>query len=764
MKFKRNTTSHVALFCPVNYDPETQVFICLDHKEQKKKLIRKTQKNYCNMFTISKLKKFVATMSYVLLMVNFSFAQTNTDANVENESSSEKFSKKTNFPNAIYLSREDINGILVGLVGDDPNGVASLLALKAGLTFRNTGDAGAETWFIVRNFGRDNSRMTLVLLDGRPLNLSNNHTVEFDDIPVNIIESITIYPGPVPAQYGGYQSVIEIKTQHNEDLFFTGVNMGSQANYRFTATLGKSGRFHYLANFDFDKADGQSNQRLDGILSDFQYGNREVRTLLPTFKIGYEITNHLDVSLQGNFVDFKKMFNTEPLFGQEASRRRMMHNYALVLQPGRDSDLDYHFIAYQNREIETLNPIFPEDTTYNLHWGKQNRTMTGFRGHYRHTFWNNKIGVKAGGEGHWTQGRTDDDYIFFKYKNNQNFIGGFVEVDANLWKGSFITLGGRIDKQNEIDRTYFSPVGSISQQFFNNQLSIYASYGMQRRWIPLNEVNTFNRPASIFGPPFLQGNVLLPETNLSMELLRAFDAGVSTKLFDGKLFAKLNYFYLSNEGQYGSPVFEIRPVNSGAPVPPGFEAANRNFPGYDISQGIELDIQAQPLKWLSVFANATYFIQSETRKYDNITIYEGPLGGPAAQPAINQSVGHFVLPYNGRAIIPGTYDWLANIGFIFRPDNKTIINTIARYRGITTDPIMKFGVDPQVENIPSSLIMDVSVGRDILDNNNYAIRLIASANNLFASANNLFNTNYQTFVHYPMQGTFYSFGITATLK
>ncbi|MCS7212244.1 MAG: hypothetical protein RMI34_06025, partial [Chloroherpetonaceae bacterium] len=160
---------------------------------------------------------------------------------------------------------------------------------------------------------------------------------------------------------------------------------------------------------------------------------------------------------------------------------------------------------------------------------------------------------------------------------------------------------------------------------------------------------------------------------------------------------------------------------------------------------------------LTVFGNATYFIKSETRKYDEIALYQGPLGGPAAQQAINNSVGQFVLPYSGRSIIPGGYDWLANLGAIYRPDKKTIVNAILRYRGTTQDPIMKFGVNPQVATIPSSLIVDASIGRDIFEQELFSIRAIFSVNNLF-------NVNYQTFVHYPMRGRFISVGLTTSFR
>jgi hypothetical protein len=246
-----------------------------------------------------------------------------------------------------------------------------------------------------------------------------------------------------------------------------------------------------------------------------------------------------------------------------------------------------------------------------------------------------------------------------------------------------------------------------------------------------------------------------------MERLRGVDAGMRLTLWDRKMTVRATYFYLQNEGQFGAPVFEIRPVKPGAPVPPGFGAAfvttDRNFPGYDISQGLEMEIEAAPLKGLSLFANATYFLESITRRYSNLEVYEGPLGGPPAQPAINNAVGQFFLPYDGRAIIPGAYDWLANFGAIYRPNARGIINLILRYRGNTKDPIMKFGVDPQVDQIPSSLTIDASLGWDILAREAYTIRAIFSANNILG-------TRYQTFVHYPMQRRFMSAGLVANLR
>lgn len=518
-----------------------------------------------------------------------------------------------------------------------------------------------------------------------------------------------------------------------------------------------------MFNFDADLSAGQTGRSLNGILSDFEYGNREVRTILPTLKLGYKFNDNLDLTLQTNLVNYKKMFDSGLHHGEEASRVRRANNYSLLLSPGRGGDLDYSLIAYHNRERETLNAIFPEDTNYNVNWGKQRRSMTGFRGHYNYRI-SDMVHVSAGGEFHSSEGELteeDDDVIFFRYIDNQYFFGGFMNAEFFLPTQTYISAGGRFDGQKDIEDIYFSPVFAVNQKLLNEKLQIFASYGNSSRWIPLNEVNTFVRPERILGPPFLAGQVDMPNRTLDMERMQAIDFGVKVALLDQKILLRANYYNLRNRGQLGSPIFEVRPMVDGAMVPPGFDAAivlaDRNFPGLDFSEGIELEVEVKPIEQLSIFANISYTLRSETLKDADVVLYEGPLGGPAAQAALNESIGSFVLPYHGASIIPGAYDVLSNFGVIYRPNKKSIFNTILRYRGNTEAPLMKFGIDPEVERIPSSLVVDVAGGYDFIENNAYAIRGMVSVNNLL-------NTNYETFVHYPMQGRFISLGVQVSFR
>ncbi|MCD8166660.1 MAG: TonB-dependent receptor plug domain-containing protein [Bacteroides sp.] len=556
------------------------------------------------------------------------------------------------FPNAIYINKEDIDGVLSGIEVNSPYGIASILSLKTGMTFMNTGDIGAETWFNIRGFGRDNSRLILVLLDGCPLNLATNGTAELDDIPLSIVKNITVYPGPVPAQYGGYQTVIDIKTIHNEELVQAKTSISSLSTYRFSTTLSNNGRFYYLANFDVDLSRGASDQQLSGVLSDFHYGGRQVYTMLPTLKAGYELSKDFDISVNGSFVDFKKNFDYKNYLDEDTYRRRRMQNYSLLLQPGKGSSLDYSFSFFHNREKEFQHCIFPENTDYNMHWGNQKRYLTGFRAYYRHSF-AGLVALKAGGEAQWSKGNTDEDYIYFKYKNKQNYYSAFAQSELTLWKGGYVNAGVRIDGQKDISKTYFSPLVAASQSFFDGRLSLYAGYGVTSRWIPLNEVNTYYRPINTivsFGPPVSSADQLeLSRHTLSMERTKAFDAGVKGKLFGGKMDLGVTYFSMKNEGQLGTTIFEIARVKDTEYL--AMAKVDRNFPGYDTSRGLELEAGYKPFRSLYLFANATRYITSKTERYKEIEVFESA-----------PSAGQYVLAYDGNPIIPGRYKWLANWG------------------------------------------------------------------------------------------------------
>ena len=226
---------------------------------------------------------------------------------------------KTLYPNAIHITAEEMAEMMNG---NDPYGLLNYLSLQTGLTFRSTGDFGAEDWFTVRGFGRDNSRLTLVLVDGRPINLVGNHTVEFGDIPMSLIETITIYPGPVPSQFGGFQFVVDITTKRRSNETTASASAGSLNSYWVNANIARDGQFYFRFNLDGAWSDGQTGEQLLGVLDHFVYDDRDDRAILPGLLLGYEVNPNLDISLQADVFDVKKVFGSEPFLGERQSRER----------------------------------------------------------------------------------------------------------------------------------------------------------------------------------------------------------------------------------------------------------------------------------------------------------------------------------------------------------------------------------------------------------------------------------------------------------
>lgn len=665
---------------------------------------------------------------------------------------SENHSAQNPYPNSIVIDGSE----LTDLMNNDPFELLSVLSLQTGLTFHSTGDFGAEDWFTIRGFGRDNSRMTLIVLDGRPLNLSNNHTVEFDDVPASIIDQITIYPGPVPARFGGYQTVIEIDTKRDENIRSLNINAGSYETYKLDATIAGSGDFHYLVHLNGLLTDARSEESLSGILDQYTYSDRSLRSLTPMARIGYSLNDHFDLSFQANFIEDKKMFSSEPLFGEEASRVRSSQNFLISLRPTRASNLDYQFNAYTAFEYETLNAPFPEDELYDVGFGEQNRNLTGFNGFYRYPI-SEQISVTAGANFQTVSGRSTRDESYFVWTDSQRHFGAFLESNLSLFEGSRITLGARVDRQSQTDASYISPNLAVSQRLFNDRLEAYTAYGVIHRWIPLNEVNSFNRGPRAVGPPFLQGNISLPDLTMDMERMTAWDIGLRSTLMGNRLNLRMNYFLMRNHETFGAPMFEVRPAREGAELPPGVEAApvtaSRNLPGFEENSGIEMQAKISLHPRYRLVFNATRFLTSETRIDSDITLYEGPMGGPSAQEVLNQSVGQFIIPYAGERVIPGGYNWLANANALFQLTPSLSADAIVRYRSENVGPLMKFGTDPQVDEINSFFTVDSGISYRLLEREN--LRL-----NFSLSVYNIFNTDYQTFVHYPMPGRFIDAGIS----
>ncbi len=108
-------------------------------------------------------------------------------------------------------------------------------------------------------------------------------------------------------------------------------------------------------------------------------------------------------------------------------------------------------------------------------------------------------------------------------------------------------------------------------------------------------------------------------------------------------------------------------------------------------------------------------------------------------------------------MIPGAYEWLANLAATYRFTRSAMLNLNLRYRSESEDPLMKFNLDPQVDTMDAMFVADVGASFPVMNRDGINVRAVGRVSNLFDS-------EYTTFVHYPMVGRFISVGFEVNLR
>ena len=476
---------------------------------------------------------------------------------------------------------------------------------------------------------------------------------------------------------------------------------GSLGTATFNFNAEGTGRLDWLVNASVDRTDGQSGLTLSGPLASWTYGNRSARFSNLYWKLSSLLPRGGHVTAGGLFLDGFKRYGDELHFGQRQIRERNQQGFFLSAEApaGLLGQLNVH--SFLNRENEFLNVRFPENPAYKVHWGDQDRMRFGFRaGLFRPM--GDRFAVHAGTQWERVRGRTDDDYVFFRYINHQTFHGSYLELEAAPWQGASLLAGGRVDGQTTVARLRPAWQLSLEQQMASLPLWVFVTGGKTNRWIPLNEVNTFLRPPGLLGPPFLATGFTPPGRSLDFEDFRSLETGLRFRHRLGAA-ARVSYFAHKNTGPTGTTRFQVFPIAPAPGIPPAYQAAVASFEGnvpiFERSRGIEADLKMPLRRGLELFSNFTRFLECDTYPRPGVTRYRGPLGGPAAQDFLNRSAGQMVIPGAERAMLPGAYDWLGNAGLLGSLGKRNQFNLISRMRGPTRDPIMKFGLDPGTRRI-----------------------------------------------------------------
>ncbi|GLP95366.1 TonB-dependent receptor domain-containing protein [Paraferrimonas sedimenticola] len=652
--------------------------------------------------------------------------------------------------------------------GYDPYGLASFLSMQAGITLKSSGDPGGEDWMLVRGNGRDSSRMTLMLLDGRPYNSAANNTLEFNTIPVNLIESITVHYGPLPSRFGGYTSVIEITTKKIDGENQIRAFGGSKKTYGGVGTFSYKGDVSVLLNIDYHQTDGLKGEQYRERKEETSFGpfgpvtelvehvntyqDRGYRQLVPTFKLATNVGEDVQFELLAQALLTKKRFadGLSPVeVDQEAERDRRFYNLGLNFTPTAESSKDFGLNVYLNYEDkETL--VLPDEL---VNYGEQKKSQVGVRG-FGVTPLSEWASFRVGGELDWTKGEVKDDAMvtevmgqfgptlmpvstdelpnpYFLYQDELKKMAIYGELNLKVGRYADVGIGTRSDSiiggQSEL-----SPYYSL-QVHAGGGVSLFASGGQTVRIPGLSEYNNSQRPVQtvLYGmlsgigvPSMVLDSFEYEERPLRFEKQKGYQFGVKGNWFEDALTVQISSYKYDHEGYtftdvvaapvtlFGGPLSALGPMLPAGAPPLGNELPvlyRTNKPTTDVTRGWDASASYQTDAWLW-FANAS--------RTDITTKYS-----------------------DGRAEHRGWFSppqIVANAGVAFNWD-QTHANARIQYRGKTETSLQERGNMPGVELEANTVI-------------HLGLKQGFGGFHLALDVHNVMDKKYETFYGMPMMG------------
>jgi outer membrane cobalamin receptor len=630
----------------------------------------------------------------------------------------------------------------------DPYGLASLLATQPGVALQGAGDPGGEDWVTFRGNPRDSSRMTLILLDGVPLNGAANGTLEFNTIPVSLLHDITIYYGTLPVRYGGYTSVVELRSKSAADrteiVGYAGTHDTAGAGVT-TSRRGDDWGFTFdLRAHETDGLEGQEYEHRvvdqsdpfnpEVIATTQAYGSRDYWQVVPTLTGEMTFNDSVTLGLLGHALFTSKDYadgNSQLEPDRPANREREFYNLGLSLSPAAGSGQDFALDVFYKLEDHEQLALDDEFVNY----GEQRKQQFGVRGHYGFTL-TEALTLTLGGDYNDFEGKlkndtawdpvtgqiihydksNDFDSPYFGQQDSLYNMAAYADMDYAFKDVAQLNLGVRYD---DVEDTHSETSWQLAGQYkILEDLRFLVSLGKTHRYPVLNEFNNALRDPTILGPP-LPGivdpeDVAAQNGKLEMEKQTGGEIGLAWTGLDGALLAEVIVFDYELEGEIFVDVRQV--PNNLDPDSPLYDILGpqinvllrNNRPTKDDSTGVEIALDYNT---------------------DNIGLY---LNGTWNKLERHYSDGR---ESHNQPFMPPEY--YANAGGYYRI-GKSKIDLEFEYRGETDDSLQERGALP-----------DVKIGSSFLTHLGYRYQVTGKLE-LFARAYNLFDEHYETFYGLPM--------------
>lgn len=509
-----------------------------------------------------------------------------------------------------------------------------LLKEVSGLDLKHSMGAvtsGTSNKVVMRGLGGTTEGRVLLLIDGVPMNDLYGGDLEWNRIPISMIQRVEIVKGATSALYGSgaMGGVINIITKKPTDRAKTDVSLsyGSMTTkIASLSTIGKAGKLGYLLAGDRTTSDGY-NPETPANTKSYTRDKGTKRNNL-NGKLTYDLDETSSVFVSGSYYD-NQTTGTLPItdfnpFYQEqktytAGYTKKFENEIEVMVKAfiKDEYSDY------DSANTTKTAVQYESSNTNNDRGATIQTTVPLTNHtvFGTSTFVTGIDVRQGSNdrfNHYIDGSGKD----IKIQGKQKYLGLFVQDEIFLDPNWIINLGGRYDSWTNYDGHGYDSTLATTDTYYNttstngfspkigivNHLtettSLRASAGSAYRAPTLSDLyNTFVSGSRIwYGNPDLK-----PESVISYEI------GVDQTVFkDGKVSvtayqndAKDFFYYITT------------------PPGGGYTAAQtKTNVGKVKIQGVEVDSSYPISDRLRIFANYTYN-QSKIKEYKENTALEG---------------------------------------------------------------------------------------------------------------------------------------------
>jgi iron complex outermembrane receptor protein len=445
------------------------------------------------------------------------------------------------------LSAEEALGTMAGVEVKRSSGVGSRISI------RGSGKSGG----------------VLVLLNGRPLNSSQYGGVDLASIPIDTIESITVFKPPVPVWLGpgGSDGAVSIVTR---DTAPKGKDEKKQPSTRLRTTVGSYGSIEetvsHSAKLDWGSAMASATgKHRDGkrTNSDSDSGN---------------VLLHWDNELAGN----QKLEIDGGYYGSEYGSPGPLDN------PTPDARQAYEKVSLDSRLTGLVGAS--GDYAVNLYGDSihlEDQSQSGFVS----TLDDEKIGIKgvynwSDAADQWavrTSAILENDALEHTLSGNHDRITAGLGVQADRkWQALTVTSGVRGDQVTDFG--------------LNPGLSGGMSYALAERWsLKANVGHSVNIPT--FGQLYQPSHGSIDQSrgnpDLEKEKILSTDAGFEYR-WDKSRFFQLTFFRADTQDpivyQRGIDLI-YRPVNSDRSWRQGLEA-NWKY-GFDSGMTVDADVIVQ---------------------------------------------------------------------------------------------------------------------------------------------------------------------------